>query len=48
MINPFIDNAPPQGLLDTIKLAAKIKKPKKQTVAEIYQMMTAPCATVLD
>lgn len=29
MINPFIDNAPPQGLMETLKLAAKIKKPKK-------------------
>jgi len=28
MINPIIDNAPPEGLIDTIKLGMKIKKPK--------------------
>lgn len=34
--------------MDALKLALKLKKPKKQSATEIYQMMTAPVATVLD
>lgn len=48
MINPFIDNPPPDGLLSALKLITKTKRPKRQSLSQIYQMMTAPVATVLD
>mgnify|MGYP001806901005 CR=1 FL=1 len=47
-MNPFLDNAPPRNLKEALKLAWKLKKPKKSTLAETYQMLTAPVATVLD
>ena len=36
IINPVMDNAPPQSLVDYLKLGMKIKKPKLQTYPEIY------------
>ena len=48
IINPIIDSAPPQSLMDSLKIGLKLKKPKKQSITEVYQMMTAPVATVLD
>jgi phytoene dehydrogenase-like protein len=48
MINPMIDTAPPQSFTEWAKLLWKLKQPKHQSLSEVYQMMLAPCATVLD
>ena len=48
LINPMIDTAPPRSVSEWLQLAWKLKWPKTQTMTELYQMMLAPCATVLD
>lgn len=48
MINPMIDTAPPQSLKEWLSLAWKLKMPKHQSLTQVYQMMLAPCSTVLD
>ena len=48
MINPMIDTAPPKSIPEWLKLAWKLKMPKNQSLTDVYQMMLAPCATVLD
>ena len=35
-VNPLIDSAPPKNIRDTLKLALKLRKPKKSTLAETY------------
>lgn len=48
MINPMIDTAPPKSISEWLSLAWKLKLPKDQSLTSVYQMMLAPCATVLD
>jgi hypothetical protein len=48
MINPMIDTAPPRSIAEWLSLAWKLKLPKTQSLTDVYQMMLAPCATVLD
>jgi len=48
MINPMIDTAPPRSISEWLSLAMKLKLPKHQSLTQVYQMMLAPCATVLD
>ena len=48
MINPMIDTAPPKNISEWLSLAWKLKLPKHQSLSQVYQMMLAPCATVLN
>lgn len=50
LINPMIDIAPPASVSDWLSLAWELKGklPKNQSLTEVYQMMLAPCSTVLD
>ena len=48
MINPMIDTAPPQSIREWLRLAWKLKLPKHQSLSQVYQMMLAPCSTVLN
>jgi phytoene dehydrogenase-like protein len=47
-VNPIIDTTPTDDIADLLKIALKMKTPKEQGLSEIYQMMLAPVATVLD
>jgi phytoene dehydrogenase-like protein len=48
MINPIIDTAPPKSLSEWARLLFKLKLPQHQSLTQVYQMMLAPCATVLN